>query len=1466
MKKKIGFILALLSLMTFVLVSINGFIKLNAKSSLEANSNMTYENGVYTSNAESAVVEFKNTDFSNYNTVEADFSIDRATSFDSQVSIQINDTQSYYLFQIKINGNESPDDLYANVSYGNTVLYEQKLDDSFKRNEFIHFKVVLKEGYYGFYLNDLLINQEFDALDFNYLRVLACTWRCIASVKNIELSTSTIPNEEDTPIIEKTELQNMTYENGIYTSTSSLAKATHIKDFKDINSVSATVNYKDTATLEGYLAIRLYISSKVNYRFSIYTNGPVGDKEDVHPPVAIIKKNDGNNICRVELDRKTYGANQTFKIQAFIESNYLAFYVDSTKVFETEEVESDVSLKRIVLESYKCPTTFKDVKYENIKRTHIDFEFSSKKAVESFEVLNGSLTYDEGKMVASLNGNIKVTSPIIDVSRGHRYSMYLPLRNTFLFRMANNTSSSKIRLTFTQRSSSRKYTKEFDILPNSDFNTYYFNVSDLNPSGYLEQFSIEVLNANTGSIIIDAITFEREERLYNYAGSITSCLVNKNSKTITIKGKLNPSYINKEVTLYQSELKNYSESLNYPDLIVLATTKATNNEFEFTIPLYKENSTNSHMSTAFLASVDNVKVSPHFYVSNYEDIYNPGQRFTVPNKEVNVLDYGAKGDGFTDDTQAFQKALDHLMNMGGGRLIIPGDDSTYGKRYILTHIEIHSNTEFVIEENAILWQSQRKAELDKTVPVRQRGFDECRYGHDVDVDGLVWCTTFSTIHLPMIFVSNCENVRITGGGTIRMNDAGGEEEDPFYFVGDSYLAVGQENRIQQIPLCIYSSKHIDVTNINFRRSNGWHFYNSFNNDEYIANINTQQAASITADGFTITSCKNVTLNRCLVYTSDDAVGICTAYEDGRGQFYRPTKPEEDNAEENIKVLHSYLFGGFGTSWMPWGTAASDAYKQETRNVEVGDCVLGGHKSVGTWPDDPFYGWSSTTHYTQTEDKDYCSIKDVYYHDNVYMKNFDLTLNNIHLMMTNLIVTDRDVEGTIYGSSEFLNATFDKIKRSGEYYKDESNFVVGLTYWSERPQENCTLGTEIVDAEYGYSAFIKGNGELFEGLYETAGNYTFKLDTMLKSGSAKIFARDAITGEIYASKEIKASEKFTNTALDFSLNKPTTVQLGVVHSGNENEIIYFDNAKLDYEVNKDLYNVTGDEIALENALTLKPYGNGNNLMNANNKKIEITADGEVKLISKVYPNLNEFKLEGDILASKDKEINCGFYVLAANATNEQDKIDSYNVQVEKQANSDKFTVKIFLFSNEKGYLGCVGTSKEYTLSSDKIHLSTVYKNNTLFVFVDNEEDVAISYYINKDKTGTVGLRSQIKGSTFANVKLTVKKEQEEVKPNLSDLNDFIAKVESLDLSKYDDESVNNLNIALKKAKEITDTNTQEEVDEALANLMKQYNNLKERVVDNNTKTGCRGSIMDLSLTGLLAILLIAQLYKKERKCI
>ena len=66
------------------------------------------------------------------------------------------------------------------------------------------------------------------------------------------------------------------------------------------------------------------------------------------------------------------------------------------------------------------------------------------------------------------------------------------------------------------------------------------------------------------------------------------------------------------------------------------------------------------------------------------------------NAQYNVKDYGAKGDGKTNDTPAINKAIDKAHNDGGGDIVFPAGT------YEAASIHIKSNIRFVLDTHAVI--------------------------------------------------------------------------------------------------------------------------------------------------------------------------------------------------------------------------------------------------------------------------------------------------------------------------------------------------------------------------------------------------------------------------------------------------------------------------------------------------------------------------------------------------------------------------------------------------------------------------------------------------------------------------------------------------------------------------------------------------------------------------------------------
>ncbi len=68
----------------------------------------------------------------------------------------------------------------------------------------------------------------------------------------------------------------------------------------------------------------------------------------------------------------------------------------------------------------------------------------------------------------------------------------------------------------------------------------------------------------------------------------------------------------------------------------------------------------------------------------------------IPDNQVNLKDFGAVGDGITLNTEAFAKAIDALVQKGGGKLVVPQGVWHTGPIVLKSHINLHLNAGAVI--------------------------------------------------------------------------------------------------------------------------------------------------------------------------------------------------------------------------------------------------------------------------------------------------------------------------------------------------------------------------------------------------------------------------------------------------------------------------------------------------------------------------------------------------------------------------------------------------------------------------------------------------------------------------------------------------------------------------------------------------------------------------------------------------
>lgn len=210
-------------------------------------------------------------------------------------------------------------------------------------------------------------------------------------------------------------------------------------------------------------------------------------------------------------------------------------------------------------------------------------------------------------------------------------------------------------------------------------------------------------------------------------------------------------------------------------------------------------------------------------------------------KEYNILDYGAVGDGKTDNAIAIQKTIDAASGNGGGRVVIPS-----GCTFMSGPINLKSNIEFEVEVNATLLANPSESVYTKSAFRENKG------------EGTIW-----------IGGENLNNVTICGGGTIDGNGTSfmGKE------LADSY-ELKPFNVIDPRPhlLTVIGGKNIRILNLTIRNSAYWTVHLIGCDDVAIDNLTLLNSLKVrNSDGIDLDHSKNVRISNCYIESGDDCI-------------------------------------------------------------------------------------------------------------------------------------------------------------------------------------------------------------------------------------------------------------------------------------------------------------------------------------------------------------------------------------------------------------------------------------------------------------------------------------------------------------------------------------------------------------------------------------------------------------------
>jgi polygalacturonase len=118
-----------------------------------------------------------------------------------------------------------------------------------------------------------------------------------------------------------------------------------------------------------------------------------------------------------------------------------------------------------------------------------------------------------------------------------------------------------------------------------------------------------------------------------------------------------------------------------------------------------------------------------------------------PKAEYNVMDFGATADNSSPNKDAFNKAITHCSENGGGSVIVPA-----GTYYMNGSIILKSNVNLHLKENAIINFSSIEDDYLPAVLTRWEGTELYNYS-------------------PLIYAYHVNNIAVTGKGILNGNGA-----------------------------------------------------------------------------------------------------------------------------------------------------------------------------------------------------------------------------------------------------------------------------------------------------------------------------------------------------------------------------------------------------------------------------------------------------------------------------------------------------------------------------------------------------------------------------------------------------------------------------------------------------------------------------------------------------------------------
>jgi polygalacturonase len=318
--------------------------------------------------------------------------------------------------------------------------------------------------------------------------------------------------------------------------------------------------------------------------------------------------------------------------------------------------------------------------------------------------------------------------------------------------------------------------------------------------------------------------------------------------------------------------------------------------------------------------------------SNLDSILNQIVTPTFSETEYNIKSFGAIGDGNTDCSAAFSKAINECSANGGGKVVVPEGIFLTGSIYLKSNVNLY------VSENAIVKFSEDKSKYLPVVFTRWEGVE---------------CMNYS----PLIYSYEEENIAVTGKGILdgqgsnenlpdgkagwwswKGNKDDGwiegmpnqkKDRDQLFELAENNVPpekriFGDGHYLRPNFIQPYKCNNVLIEGVTFKDSPMWFIHPVLCENVTIKDV-TVEGLGPNNDGCDPESSKNVLIQNCYFNTGDD----CIAIKSGRNNDGRRINVPS----ENIIIQNCTMKEGHG------GVVIGSEISGGVNNVFAEECTM-----------------------------------------------------------------------------------------------------------------------------------------------------------------------------------------------------------------------------------------------------------------------------------------------------------------------------------------------------------------------------------------------------------------------------------------------------------------------------------------------------------------------------------------------